>query len=76
MADQRRCGEGQHRGQNMTMPAMSGSSLIVIGSELVLRGLKTILDRSPTAHRGQRFDRGSRRNQVVKKARSLSAMRR
>jgi hypothetical protein len=36
---------------------MPGSALIVIESELVFRGLKAILDRSPmTFDRDQRFD--------------------
>src|SRR6202022_3421578 len=45
----------------MTMPAMPGSALVVIESELVFRGFKTILDRPPMAlDRDQRFDRCSR----------------
>jgi hypothetical protein len=44
----------------MTMPTMPGSALVVIEPELVLRGLKTILDRPPmTLDRYQRFDRCS-----------------
>ena len=44
----------------MTMPTMPGSALVVIEPELVLRGLKTILDRPPmTLDRYQRFDRRS-----------------
>src|SRR5882724_5192089 len=38
-------------------PAMPGSALVVIESELILRGLETILDRPPMAFdRHQRFD--------------------
>ena len=45
----------------MTMPPVPGSALIVIESELVLRGLKTILDRpAMTLDRYQRFERRSR----------------
>ena len=40
---------------------MPGSALVVIEPELVLRGLKTILDRPPmTLDRYQRFERRSR----------------
>jgi hypothetical protein len=50
MADHRhRHGESEHDHGNVAMPAMPGSALIVIESELVLRGLKTILDRPPIA---------------------------
>jgi len=46
----------------MTVPTMPGPALVVIEPELVLRGLKTILDRpSTTLDRHQRFDRCSRR---------------
>jgi hypothetical protein len=39
--------KGGHDHGNAAMPAMPGSALIVIESELVLRGLKAILDRLP-----------------------------
>ena len=39
------------------MPAMPGSALVVIETQLVLRGLKAVLDRPPmTFDRHQRFD--------------------
>jgi hypothetical protein len=45
----------------MTMPRVPGPALIVIEPELVLRGLKTILDGPPMPlDRHQRFDRCSR----------------
>ena len=45
----------------MTMPPVPGSALIVIEPELVLGGLKTILDRpAMTLDRYQRFERCSR----------------
>src|SRR5580700_3637114 len=57
MADHRHHGEGEHDHGNVAMPAMPGSALIVIESELVFRGLKAILDRPPmTFDRDQRFD--------------------
>src|SRR6266481_8806473 len=57
MADHRHHGEGEHDKRNVAMPAMPGSALVVIESELVLRGLKTVLDRPPVAFdRHQRFD--------------------
>jgi len=62
MADHRHHGEGEHHKRNVAMPAMPGSALVVIESELVLRGLKTVLDRPPMAFdRYQRFDGCSRR---------------
>ena len=61
MADHRHHGEGEHDHGNVAMPAMPGSALVVIESELVLRGLKTVLDRPPMAFdRHQRFDGRSR----------------
>jgi len=57
MADHRHHGEGEHNHGNVAMPAMPGSALVMIESELVLRGLKTVLDRPPMAFdRHQRFD--------------------
>ncbi len=57
MADHRHHGEGEHHHGNVAMPAMPGSALVVIESELILRGLETILDRPPMAFdRHQRFD--------------------
>src|ERR1700704_4662724 len=50
MADHRHHGEGEHHQGNVAMPPMPGSALVVIESELVFRGLKTVLDRH------QRFD--------------------
>jgi hypothetical protein len=47
MADHRHHGESEHDHGNVAMPAMPGSALIVIESELVFRGLKAILDRPP-----------------------------
>ena len=45
----------------MTMPPVPGSALIVIEPELVLGGLKTVLDGPPMAFdRHQRFNRCSR----------------
>ena len=62
MADCRHHGEGEHDQGNVTMPPMPGSALIVIEAKLVLRGLKTILDRPPMAFDcDQRFDGCSRR---------------
>ena len=61
MADHRHHGEGEHHKRNVAMPAMPGSALVVIESELVLGGLKTVLDRPPMAFdRLQRFDGCSR----------------
>ena len=61
VADRRHHGEGEHHQGNVAMPSMPGSALIVIEPKLVLRGLKTILDRPPmTLDRYQRFDRRSR----------------
>src|SRR5467141_3552232 len=57
MADYRHHGEGEHHQGNVAMPPMPGSALVVIESELVFRGLKTVLDRPPMAFdRHQRFD--------------------
>ena len=57
MADHRHHGEGEHDHGNVTMPAMPGSALVVIESELVLGGLKTVLDRPAMAfYRDQCFD--------------------
>jgi hypothetical protein len=52
MADDRHHGEGEHHKRHVAMPTMPGSALVVVESELVLRGLKTVLDRPPMA-----FDR-------------------
>ena len=61
MSDRGHHGEGKHYQGHMTVPAMPGSALVVIEPELVLRGLKTILDRPPTTlDRHQHFDRCSR----------------
>jgi hypothetical protein len=57
------------------MPPMPGSALVVIEPELVFRGLKAVLDRPPMAFdRHQRFDDVPAGHQVVKKARSPSAI--
>src|ERR1700675_4663291 len=57
MADHRHHGEGEHHQGNVAMPAMPGSALVVIDTELVFRGLKAVLDRPPMAFdRHQRFD--------------------
>ena len=57
MADHRHHGEGEHHKRNVAIPPMPGSALVVIESELVFRGLKTVLDRPPMAlDRHQRFD--------------------
>ena len=68
---------GEHHKRNV-MPAMPGSALVVIEPELRFRGFKAILDRPSMA-----FDRYQRfsidvpaGHQVVKKARSSSAIRR
>src|ERR1700758_544205 len=51
----------RRRASYMTMPPVPGSALIVIEPELVLGGLKTILDRpAMTLDRYQRFERCSR----------------
>src|SRR3981189_1540744 len=61
MSDHRHHGEGEHHQGNMAMPPMPGSALVVIESELVFRGLKTVLDRPPMAFDcHQRFDGCSR----------------
>src|SRR5258708_34247495 len=57
MADRRHHGEGEHHQGDVAMPSMPGSALVVIGPELVFRGLKTIFDRPPMAFgRHQCFD--------------------
>src|SRR5580700_5596518 len=57
MADCRHHGKGEHHQGNVAMPPMPGSALVVIESELVFRGLETVLDRPPMAFdRHQRFD--------------------
>jgi len=57
MADRRHHGEGEHHQANVAMPPMPGSALVVIESELVFRGLKTVRDHPATAcDRNQRFD--------------------
>ena len=62
MADPRHHGEGEHHHGNVAMPAMPGSALVVIEPELVLGGLKTVLDGPPMAFdRHQHFNRCSRR---------------
>ncbi len=61
MSDRRHHGEGEHHHGNVAMPAMPGSALVVIESELILRGLETILDRPSMAlDRDQRFNGCSR----------------
>ena len=49
MADHRHHGEGEHHHGNVAMPAMPGSALVVVEPELVLGGLKTVLDCPPMA---------------------------
>ena len=62
MADHRHHGESEHHQGNMAVPPMPGPALVVIEPELVLCGLKTVLDRPPmTFDRHQRFDRCRRR---------------
>jgi hypothetical protein len=56
MADHRHHAEGEHDHGNVAMPAMPGSALVVIESELVLRGLKTVFDRPLVAFDHQRID--------------------
>ena len=57
MADHRHHGEGEHHQGNVAMPPMPGSALVVIESELVFCGLKTVLDGPPMAFDcHQRFD--------------------
>jgi hypothetical protein len=51
MADCRHYGKGEHHQGNVSMPPMPGSALVVIESELVFRGLETVLDRPPMALR-------------------------
>ena len=61
MPDRRHHGEGEHHQGYMTVPAVPGSALVVIESELVFRGFKAVLDRPSMAFdRHQRFDRRSR----------------
>jgi len=49
MADHRHHGEGEHHQRDGAVPPMPGSALVVIESELVFRGLKTVLKRPPMA---------------------------
>src|ERR1700676_4384090 len=57
MADCRHHGEGEHHQGNVAMPPMPGSALVVIESELVFRGLETVLNRPSMAFDcHQRFD--------------------
>ena len=76
MPDRGHHGEGEHHQGHVAVPAMPGSALVVIEPELVFRGFKAVLDRPSMA-----FDRDQRSmdvpagHQVVKKARSSSAMR-
>src|ERR1700736_3253199 len=57
MADHRHHGEGEHHQRDVAMPPMPGSALVVIESELVFRGLKTVLNRPSMAFDcHQRFD--------------------
>ena len=57
MAYHRHHGEGEHHKRNVAIPPMPGSALVVIESELVFRGFKTVFDRPPMAlDRHQRFD--------------------
>jgi hypothetical protein len=75
MADHRHHGKGEHYHRHVAMPAMPGSALVVIEAELVFCSLKTVLD-----HPAMAFDQTSvsmavpAGHQVVKKARSSSAM--
>ena len=75
MADHRHHGEGEHHQGNVAVPAMPGSALVVIETKLVLRSLEAVLDRPPMAFdRHQRFIDVPAGHQVVKKARSPSAI--
>src|SRR5580704_15944833 len=57
MADHRHHGEGEHHQRDVAMPPMPGSALVVIESELIFRGLKTVLNRPSMAFDcHQRFD--------------------
>jgi hypothetical protein len=77
MPDRGHHGEGEHHQGHVTVPAMPGSALVVIEPELVFRGFKAVLDRPSMAFdRDQRFNDVPAGHQVVKKARSPSAMRR
>src|SRR5476649_1746385 len=67
MADHRHHGEGEHHQGNVAMPAMPGSAPVVIEPELVLGGLKAATSVWMEVAAG---------HQVVKKARSPSAIRR
>ncbi len=49
MADHRHHGEGEHHHGNVAMPAVPRSALVVVEPELVLCGLKTVLDCPPMA---------------------------
>src|SRR5258708_36119344 len=76
MPDRGHHGEGEHHQGDVTVPAMRGSALVVTEPELVFRGFKAVLDCPSMA-----FDRSvsidvPAGHQVVKKARSPSAMRR
>src|SRR6516165_10665458 len=44
MADDSHHGEGEHDEGDVAVPAMPGAGLVMIEAELVLSGLKTILD--------------------------------
>ena len=61
ISDRGHHGEGEHHQGHVTVPAMPGSALVVVESELVFRGFKAILDRPSMAFdRDQRFNRCSR----------------
>src|SRR6476646_2772302 len=61
ISDRGHHGEGEHHQGHVTVHAMLGSALVVIEPELVLGGLKTVLDGPPMAFdRHQRFNRCSR----------------
>ena len=68
-------GEGEHDERDVAMPAVPGAGLVVVEAEFVLGGLEAILDRPAMSFdRDQRLDAGPGGHQVVKKARSPSAM--
>ena len=58
MLDRRHHGEAKHDERDVTMPAMPGSGLVVVETELVLGSLEAVLDRPAMAFDAdQRVDR-------------------
>ena len=75
MADGGGHGEGEHDQGDVAMPAVPGAGLVVVEAELVLGGLEAVLDGPAVAFRVTRVSTlVPAGHQVVKKARSPSAM--